>query len=221
MTFRDRVRKAFRRPSPAKENNNGKPKVEYYRRGEVPRSKYRGPVDPEHRRQLYAWNFATAMSDRRRSFDLDLSPCTSIPDNGRSIQEEATESEPEVERRRVIVPGGGTILTGAVRKEEGHRLTVCRAGSISVSHHEVAPSRSVDAVSQSSTAIGSDSYGSSVLTLKESAEWPMTKKDGLKSLKEALRCTSPIRRRISTPEKKLPFAPEDLIRALNAVQICS
>lgn len=109
MTFRDRVRKVFRRSSSAKESSNGKPKVEYYRRGEVPRSKYRGPVDPEHRRQLYAWNFAAATVDRRRSFDLDLSPCTSIPDNGRSTEEEVTETEPEVERRRLSVPGGGTI----------------------------------------------------------------------------------------------------------------
>ncbi|KAL1982590.1 hypothetical protein VTN96DRAFT_1176 [Rasamsonia emersonii] len=200
MTFRDRVRKVFRRSSSAKESSNGKPKVEYYRRGEVPRSKYRGPVDPEHRRQLYAWNFAAATVDRRRSFDLDLSPCTSIPDNGRSTEEEVTETEPEVERRRLSVPGGGAIT---------------------VSHHEVAPSRSVDAVSQSSTAVASDSYGSSVLTLKESSDWPLTKKDGLKSLKEALWYTSPIRRRTSAPEKQLPFAPEDLSRALNAVQICS
>lgn len=79
MTFREKVRKAFRRNSD-KDQNNGKPKIEYYRRGECPRSKYRGPVDPEHRRKLYDWNFAAATADRRRSFELDLSPCTSLPD---------------------------------------------------------------------------------------------------------------------------------------------
>ncbi|KAL1966233.1 hypothetical protein VTN77DRAFT_4785 [Rasamsonia byssochlamydoides] len=201
MTFRDRIRRAFRRSSSNKENNNGKPKIEYYRRGEVPRSKYRGPVDPEHRRKLYAWNFADAMADRRRSFDLDLSPCTSIPEQAPSTDEEVTESEPEVERQRLSVPVPG-------------------GGSITVSHHEVAPSPSVATGSQSSTAVDPESYGSS-LTLKESWDWPMTKKDALSSLKEAMRCTSPTRRRTSAPEKRLPFAPEDLSRALNAIQLCS
>ncbi|KAF4966505.1 hypothetical protein F66182_17965, partial [Fusarium sp. NRRL 66182] len=73
MTFRETVKKAFRRNSD-KDKNNGKPKIEYYRRGECPRSKYRGPVDPEHRRRLYDWNFETATADRDRSFELDLSP---------------------------------------------------------------------------------------------------------------------------------------------------
>lgn len=104
MTFRDRFKKAFRRNS-EKEDKNTKPKIEYYRRGECPRSKYRGPVDPEHRRKLYDWNFAAATADRRRSFDLDLSPCTSLPDRPQDESDTSldsdtalSESEPEVAR---------------------------------------------------------------------------------------------------------------------------
>jgi hypothetical protein len=106
MPFKDKVRKAFRRTSASKDD--GKPKIEYYRRGEVPRSKYRGPVDPEHRRQLYAWNFADATGERNRSFDLDLSPCTSLPDEGHCSDEDVMDSDPFDERRqRLQVIGGG------------------------------------------------------------------------------------------------------------------
>lgn len=76
MAFREKVRRAFRRSGSSKDN--GKPKIEYYRRSEVPRSKYRGPFDPEHQRKLAAWSFAGAMADRPRSLDLELSPCASI-----------------------------------------------------------------------------------------------------------------------------------------------
>lgn len=108
MTFREKVKKAFRRNSD-KDKNNGKPKIEYYRRGECPRSKYRGPVDPEHRRKLYNWNFETATADRPRSFELDLSPCTSLPDRPPHEDEsdattlgDVSESEPEVVRAQHI-----------------------------------------------------------------------------------------------------------------------
>jgi hypothetical protein len=107
MPFREKVKKAFRRNSDKPPNN--KPKIEYYRRGECPRSKYRGPVDPEHRRRLYDWTFAAATADRRRSFDLDLSPCTSLPDRPPHEIDPAVDSnvlpdavlsdaEPEVDR---------------------------------------------------------------------------------------------------------------------------
>lgn len=69
----------IRRVSPAlSPKDDGKPKIEYYRRSEVPRSKYRGPVDPEHQKRLRAWTFEGAMVERRRSIDLSLSPCASI-----------------------------------------------------------------------------------------------------------------------------------------------
>lgn len=76
MPFRDRVKRVFHRSNSASNgNNNGKPNIEYYRRHEVPPSKFRGPFDKEHQKRLAAWSFERAMADRPRSFDLDLSPC--------------------------------------------------------------------------------------------------------------------------------------------------
>ncbi|CRG90831.1 hypothetical protein PISL3812_07877 [Talaromyces islandicus] len=195
MTIRDRFRKAFHRSSTDKDKN-AKPKIEYYRRGECPRSKYRGPVDPEHKRKLYDWNFAAATEDRRRSFDLDLSPCTSLPDSPSHTH----DSDPEPEMAHMHVLGGG---------------------SITVAHHEVAPSGSVDSASDSSTAVAS-SFGSSTLTLKESWDWPLAKRDALAPLKESIAWTAPLARRISAPEKSksksMAVHPEDLRRALHAVR---
>ena len=86
MPFRDKVRRVFHRssisaaaPPPPKTNRNGV-KLEYYRRNEVPNSKFRGPFDPEHQKRLANWSFQSAMAERPRSSDLSLSPCTSLPD---------------------------------------------------------------------------------------------------------------------------------------------
>lgn len=82
MTFRERVKRVFHRSTSSsssssnnKHNNNGKPKVEYYRRHEIPPSKFRGPFDKEHQKRLAAWSFERATEDRPRSLDLPLSPC--------------------------------------------------------------------------------------------------------------------------------------------------
>ena len=73
MAFREKVRRVFHRSSSS--TSNGKPKVEYYRRSEVPPSKFRGPFDKEHQKRLAAWSFEGAMADRPRSPNLSLSPC--------------------------------------------------------------------------------------------------------------------------------------------------
>lgn len=75
MTFRDKVKRVFHRHSNSTTNGNGKPNVEYYRRHEIPPSKFRGPFDKEHQKRLAAWSFDRAMVDRPRSLDLALSPC--------------------------------------------------------------------------------------------------------------------------------------------------
>lgn len=69
MTFRERVKRVFRSKS------DGKPKIEYYRRGECPPSKFKGPFDRTHQKNLAAWSFAGATVERSRSIDLSLSPC--------------------------------------------------------------------------------------------------------------------------------------------------
>ncbi|OKL61493.1 hypothetical protein UA08_03337 [Talaromyces atroroseus] len=201
MPFRERVKRAFRRSSDNPKNS--KPKVEYYRRGECPRSKYRGPVDPEHRRKLYDWTFAAATADRRRSFDLDLSPCTSLPDSPQhddsdNVVHEDAVPEPEVAR--------------------GPHIQIM--GSITVAHHEEAPSGSFDTSSDQSTAVMS-SCRSSSLTLKDSWDWPATRRGAVSPLKQSPSFTSQEKRRISAPEKRLPFDPQDLRSALTAVRLVS
>lgn len=80
MTLRDKVKRAFHRSSHSKSNSNGNGiKIEYYRRSEIPRSKFRGPFDPDHQKRLAQWNFQSAMEDRPRSPDLALSPCATLP----------------------------------------------------------------------------------------------------------------------------------------------
>ena len=74
MTFREKVKRVFHRSSSSTSQLNGKPKIEYYRRHEVPPSKFRGPFDKEHQKRLAAWSFDRAMVERPRSLDLPISP---------------------------------------------------------------------------------------------------------------------------------------------------
>jgi hypothetical protein len=83
MPLRDTFKRVFHRSSSSKDLKNGKPKVEYYRRHEIPPSKFRGPFDKEHQKRLAAWSFDGAMAERpRASDDLSLSPCATydLPD---------------------------------------------------------------------------------------------------------------------------------------------
>lgn len=70
MTFREKVKRVFRSNS----KNDGKPKVEYYRRHECPPSKFRGPFDRAHQKSLAAWSFQGATVERTRSFEDSVSP---------------------------------------------------------------------------------------------------------------------------------------------------
>lgn len=92
MNLREKVKNAFNRPSNSKglsfglghrkSKSTGTPiKIEYYKRHEVPPSKFKGPFDPEHQRRLAAWSFDGAMATRSRSIDLSLSPCTTLPES--------------------------------------------------------------------------------------------------------------------------------------------
>lgn len=81
MVFREKVKRALHRS-----RSNSKPncnsigiKIEYYRRHEIPPSKFRGPFDPDHQKRLAAYNLQTAQEDRPRSPDLSLSPCATLP----------------------------------------------------------------------------------------------------------------------------------------------
>ncbi|KAL2009672.1 hypothetical protein VTN00DRAFT_5479 [Thermoascus crustaceus] len=201
MAFREKVRRAFRRSGSSKDN--GKPKIEYYRRSEVPRSKYRGPFDPEHQRKLAAWSFAGAMADRPRSLDLELSPCASIV--GPPEEETAEIQSPDADEGATVDPIDDSI---AVSYEDDDEL---RQG------------RPVDVGSQTSTAVDTDSHSSSMFTLRTDGLEPFdtTKRDSIAELKETIRYTSPVAQSMSPiPEKQhVPFSPEDLTRALNAALV--
>lgn len=107
--------------------------------------------------------------------------------------------------------------------------------SIAASHPE-APAesspRGPDSGSQSSTVVDPASYNGSMMTLINEGsiyEIPEDAKDPKFFLKESIRYSSPLVHAISpamTPcvmsaRKDLPFAPEDLTRALIAVQVCA
>jgi hypothetical protein len=93
MNFKDKFKKVFHRNSNghSNSNSNGRSKsksngntngngikIEYYKRGEIPPSKFRGPFDPEHQKRLAAWSFEEAQAERPRALDPPLSPCTTL-----------------------------------------------------------------------------------------------------------------------------------------------
>ncbi|KAJ5679881.1 hypothetical protein N7462_008125 [Penicillium macrosclerotiorum] len=215
MTFRDKVKRVFHRSSASRDCNNGRPKVEYYRRHEVPPSKFRGPFDKEHQKRLAAWSFDGAMAARERSLDLSLSPC-------------ATYDGPS--------PFDDSDDTGDISPDDdGVALDPARADfadSISSSVPDlVDSSRPTNAGSQSSTIVNPESFSGSMMTLlpETSVSVYEIPEDPIAQLKESIRYTSPIVRALSpaTPYamsprgKHQPFSPEDLTRALIAVQVCA
>ncbi|OJJ82660.1 uncharacterized protein ASPGLDRAFT_48764 [Aspergillus glaucus CBS 516.65] len=208
MALRDRVKRVFRRSSltaAPKTNRNGI-KIEYYRRNEVPKSKFKGPFDPEHQKQLAAWSFQTATAERPRSQDLSLSPCTSLPDYMRPPQQNRPQEDEEVAPDQVTeepAPDADVMDTSP---------TVTQVEDTQ---------RQADGGSQSSTMVNPDSYSGSMMTLL-----PENHRDGsICNIKETVRYTSPVLRTASPPPMSpksaayMPFSPDDLARALNAVQI--
>lgn len=91
-------------------------------------------------------------------------------------------------------------------------------GSPSVTHDEYAHRQGTE--SQSSTAVDSDSYNASTMTLPVDNY----RNDSISRIKESIRYTSPVRAISShaVPKAKpMPFSPDDLSRALNAAHICT
>ncbi|KAJ5758281.1 uncharacterized protein N7511_006975 [Penicillium nucicola] len=196
MNFREKVKRVFR------SKPDGKPKVEYYRRHECPPSKFRGPFDREHQKRLAAWSFDTATADRPRPQEVSLSPWATDCPAPDVLLEESGNGDPHEDP------------------------------SASDSDAPESSPRAIDSGSQSSTILNPSSYSGSMMTLlNENSiyEIPEDLKDP-KAQKESIRYTSPLVRAISpalspcimSPRmQKLPFAPEDLTRALIAVQVCA
>ncbi|OXN30171.1 hypothetical protein CDV57_00386 [Aspergillus fumigatus] len=221
MNFKDRFRKVFHRHSnghsssnsksisKSKSNGNGNGiKIEYYKRGEIPPSKFRGPFDPEHQKRLAAWSFEAAQAERPRALDPPLSPCTTLsqyldPHHGESEDESVAPDQ----ICETAPPEVGLLDSSAT-----------------VSHHEYAPGRQEESSgSSSSTAVESSSYSNSSMTLYSDD----ARMDSIAQIKESVRYTSPMLRAVSPPPPTstkgtlMSFSPDDLTRALNAVQICS
>ncbi|KAI2943007.1 hypothetical protein CBS147321_5043 [Aspergillus niger] len=207
MSFREKVRRVFRRSSSgssSKGKGNGI-KIEYYKRGEIPRSKFKGPFDKEHQRKLAAWSFQDAQAERPRTPDLSLSPCASIPDFLRARYEEDAADDLAPNQIQTVPPEVDVTVD-----------------SPSVHHDEYACGRQRESGSSSSTAVEPESYSESLMTLFADFD----RVDSIAQLKETIRYTSPAVRAISPPPLSpkgcyMPFSPEELTRALNAVQICS
>ncbi|KAJ5503840.1 hypothetical protein N7463_006714 [Penicillium fimorum] len=206
MTFREKVKRVFRSSSKSKSKNDGKPKIEYYKRHECPPSKFRGPFDRAHQKSLAAWSFEGAMVQRTRSFELSVSPYE--PCEGYDYPRPSDTDDS-------VSPDDTVDVDPAANPE---------------APAESSP-RAADSGSQSSTILNPSSYSGSMMTLINEGsiyEIPEDSKDQKFFLKESVRYSSPLVRAISpamspcviSARKHLPFSPEDLARALVAVQVC-
>ncbi|KAL4816647.1 hypothetical protein BDW67DRAFT_41401 [Aspergillus spinulosporus] len=200
MSLREKFRKLLGR-NRCKPSDSGI-KIVYYRRGEVPPSKFKGPFDKEHQKRLAAWSFENAQEDRPRSPDLCLSPCTTLADYPPS--REVADGAPGQARPRVPAVDFSLEATPAAY------------------HDEFIQDRQATASLSSTTAVDPESFSDSTMTLFLD---PLD--DDLETKAKApIRSTPPVIRPAATStlsRKGAPtsFAPNDLSQALNAVQICS
>ncbi|KAL4878752.1 hypothetical protein BJY04DRAFT_220818 [Aspergillus karnatakaensis] len=201
MSLRDKLRKVFQKHK-AKPSGSGI-KIEYYRRGEIPPSKFKGPFDKEHQKRLAAWSFQQAQEDRPRSMDLSLSPCTTLPDY--LIPREVADAALDQLRPRIL----GLDLSDGVPPTSYHDEFIQdrqgTTGSLS-----------------STTAVDPESFSDSTMTLFLD---PL-EDDPRTTVTDSIRNTLPkvgstVPPPISTKGIPMPVPPGDLTRALNAVQICS
>ncbi|KAL4932028.1 uncharacterized protein BDV17DRAFT_279731 [Aspergillus undulatus] len=201
MSLRERIRKVFGRRKP-QESESGI-KIVYYRRGEIPPSKFKGPFDKDHQKRLAAWSFEEAQKDRPRSPNLSLSPCTTLPD----YLSTRVVADAVPDQARPTLPA--------------RELSV--GASPAVYHDEFIQDRQATENSFSSnTAVDPESFSDSTMTLFLD---PL-EDDSPAKLKGPARNSSPKFRSVATSplSKKgapMPIAPEDLTRALNRVQIVS
>lgn len=109
MAFRDKVKRVFHRSgsaSSSSSSSNGKPKVEYYRRHEVPPSKFRGPFDKGHQKRLADWSWERATVERSREFDLDLSPCATNDSPGPLDSNDSSDVSPDDDDDSIAIEPG-------------------------------------------------------------------------------------------------------------------
>jgi len=234
MTFREKVKRVFHRSSASQDT--GRPKVEYYRRHEIPPSKFRGPFDKEHQKRLAAWSFDRAMAERPRSLDLALSPCATYNLPGPIDSDASEEIAPDDDGVEIVDPGmylnhPSTFIQQIPLSSpiEPTIDTIFAAASDQEEQQEdILNSRPTNPNGSQSSTIVNDSYSGSMMTLLNETSVYDFPDDPIAQLKESVRYTSPAVRTLSpvsrSPRGKghhQPFSPEDLTRALIAVQVCA
>jgi hypothetical protein len=220
MTFRERVRRVFRSKS-----DEGRPKVEYYRRHECPPSKFKGPFDRDHQKRLAAWSFDGAMVEKTRSFDSSVSPFATYgspasPNSDDSVSPDDSAIDPGTHSNSISYSYPYVCMGLEELLSNYSTIQISFTNSPLAFEPESSP-RAVDSGSQSSTILNPSSYSGSMRTLLNETsiyEIPEDKKDPKFYLKESVRYTSPC---ILSARKQVPFNPEDLTRALIAVQVCA
>ncbi|KAJ5884676.1 hypothetical protein N7495_009186 [Penicillium taxi] len=231
MNFREKVRRVFHRSSNSTSSINGRPQVEYYKKKEIPPSKFKGPFDKAHQKSLASWTFEGAMVERTRSLEqLSLSPLSPCATLGAPC---VSDSDSEISPDDVpSVPGmiqyyadlsfrnlwSDSNLVGIV-------IPVENPLELELDPLSAAP-RANSSGSQSSTIVDSESYSASLMTLLPENSLIEATEDHIAQIKESMKYCSPIVRTITpvtmSPRGKcLPFSPEDLTRALAAVQVCA
>ena len=87
MAIREKLRKTFRKKDSGSSSSGGstpstgssdihytgRTDIEYYKPHEIPKSKYKGKVDPEHRERLESYSFADAFNTVKRKSSQALS----------------------------------------------------------------------------------------------------------------------------------------------------
>lgn len=107
MSLRQKVRRVFQRSGSRSKSKDNGIKIEYYKRHEIPRSKFKGPFDREHQKKLAAWSFEEAQAERPRSLDLSLSPCTTLPEHLRPRCHDDDEVAPD----QIVPPAPEVTVT--------------------------------------------------------------------------------------------------------------
>lgn len=150
MAIRDRLRKTFKRnkdssssggstPSTSSDPDHytGRTDIEYYKPHEIPKSKYKGKVDPNHKKSLDAYSFADAFSTVRRRSSQALSGIMS-PGGTKSQSRRASYmshmSKASNDRGKSVssaagLPGGQHPLSRQVTASERRPATLIKENS--------------------------------------------------------------------------------------------
>jgi len=108
-------------PEPGETYYTERTDIEYYKPHEIPRSKYRGKVDPEHQASLAAFSLADAFSSARRRSSLALSGTFSP--GGTKAQSRATSRAPSRIQSRTTSRAPSRVQSRAPSRRPSHDHT--------------------------------------------------------------------------------------------------